>query len=385
MEYVIALDQGSSSSRALAIDSRGRVAAMAQVPVRTRYPGPGCVEHDALDLARTQERALDSVLRRLPKKASVAALGITAQRSTIVLWDSKTGKPCAPALSWQDGRAAPLVAPLLDRQRFVHERTGLYLTPYYSAPKIRWLLENAPQVRDLAGSGRLRVGPISTYLLWRLTGGEVFAVDPTMAQRMLLLDIRSMAWDEELIALFGIPRESLPAILPTVGRWGTVVRGGRRIPVYACVGDQQSAAVGQGAQDTGEGVLNYGTGAFFLLHTGERAHRVPGLLTSVALTREAALRPFSSRAPCTRRHHLRLAPEISACSRIPSRPTRSAARRRPPQTSEALPRVIPRSPQDASGRSRPSAGWAPRAGTIRPRPCSLASLRAPGARTSCGP
>ncbi|MEK7657272.1 MAG: FGGY family carbohydrate kinase, partial [Elusimicrobiota bacterium] len=246
----------------------------------------------ALDLARTQERALDSVLRRLPKKASVAALGITAQRSTIVLWDSKTGKPCAPALSWQDGRAAPLVAPLLDRQRFVHERTGLYLTPYYSAPKIRWLLENAPQVRDLAGSGRLRVGPISTYLLWRLTGGEVFAVDPTMAQRMLLLDIRSMAWDEELIALFGIPRESLPAILPTVGRWGTVVRGGRRIPVYACVGDQQSAAVGQGAQDTGEGVLNYGTGAFFLLHTGERAHRVPGLLTSVALTRESRAPTF---------------------------------------------------------------------------------------------
>lgn len=292
MEYVIALDQGSSSSRALAVDSSGKVAAMAQFPVKTRYPGPGCVEHDALDLARTQERALDSVLRRLPKNAPVAALGITAQRSTVVLWDSKTGKPCAPALSWQDGRAASLVAPLLDRRESVHERTGLYLTPYYSAPKIRYLLENVPQARDLAGAGRLRVGPVSTFLLWRLSGGEVFSSDPTMAQRTLLFDIRSLAWDPELLSLFGVSAESLPSIVPTVGNWGTIERGGRRIPVFACIGDQQSAAVGQGAVSPGEGVLNYGTGAFFLLHTGERAHRVKGLLTSVALTRESSPAAF---------------------------------------------------------------------------------------------
>ncbi|MBI5201117.1 MAG: glycerol kinase [Elusimicrobia bacterium] len=282
---VLALDQGSSSSRAIAWTPDGRALARAQVPVRTRYPKAGWVEHDPLELARSQERALDLVLERLPKSVEVAALGLASQRSTIVLWDAKTGKPVGPAPSWQDGRASALVAPMQDRQAWTHERTGLYLTPYYSAPKLRWLLENVPQARAAADAGTLRAGPVASFLLWRLTGGERFAADPTLAQRTLLYNLRSGAWDEELLALFKIPHGILPSVGPTVGDLGAIRRKGRVLPVRALLGDQQAAAAALGGGEPGSGVLNYGTGAFFLLHTGAAQHRVPGLLTSVAWQR----------------------------------------------------------------------------------------------------
>jgi len=286
---VIALDQGSSSSRAIAFDAAGRAVAAAQRPVRTRQPRPGWFEHDALELARTIESSLDEVLAALPKAVEVAGVGLACQRSTVVFWDAKTGKPAAAAPSWQDGRAAEVIAPLQDRQAWAHERTGLYLTPYYSGPKIRWFLENAPAVRRLADAGRLRIGPVSTWLVWRLTGGQVFAADPTTAQRMMLLDLRSLDWDPELLSLFGVPRAALPEIRPSAGSWGSCRRRGRALPFLAAVGDQQAAALALGAGEPGASVANYGTGAFFLHNTGEQSRRIPGLLTSAAPT--AAGRP----------------------------------------------------------------------------------------------
>ncbi|MFH1725577.1 MAG: FGGY family carbohydrate kinase [Elusimicrobiota bacterium] len=284
-EIVIALDQGSSSSRALAFDPKGRVVARAQFPVATFLPRPGWYEHDATELAGTLERALDTVLGRLPRKARVVGVGIAAQRSTVVLWDTETGRPVCRAPSWQDARAAGLVAPLQQdprRQAEVREKTGLHLTPFYSAPKIRFLLDQTPKARLMADKGRLAIGPVSSYALWRLTRGEVFRTDPSMGQRMLLYNLRRGCWDAGLLSLFRIPRATLPEIVPTAGEWGVIARKGRRMPVLAVMGDQQSAALGQGGSEPGVGVLNYGTGAFFLLHTGEELHRLPGLLTSVA-------------------------------------------------------------------------------------------------------
>ncbi|MBI4425342.1 MAG: glycerol kinase [Elusimicrobia bacterium] len=282
---VVALDQGSGSSRALAVAADGTVVARAQFPVRTRYPRAGWVEHDALGLARSQERALDQVLDALSKRTEVAALGIASQRSTFVLWDSRTGRPLTQAPSWQDGRAFELAARLQDRQAWTHERTGLYLTPYYSAPKIRWFLDNVPSTREIAQAGALRAAPVASYLLWRLSEGAAFLADPTLAQRTLLFDLRSLAWSHELLGLFGVPAGCLPAIAPSIGDLGLVRRKGRVIPVRAMIGDQQAAAAALGGGEPGAGVLNYGTGAFFLLHTGATQHRVPGLLTSAAWQR----------------------------------------------------------------------------------------------------
>lgn len=290
-QVVVALDQGSSSSRALAIDARGRVVARAQHKVRSAYPRAGWSEHDALDLARTVERALDEVLASLPERDEVLGVGLACQRSTIVFWDAETGKPVCPAPSWQDGRAAALVAPLQAHQARAHETTGLYLTPYYSAPKIRWTLDHVPAARALAEKGRLRIGPVSTWLYWRLTGGKVFAADPTTAQRTMLFSLRTCDWDPFMLELFGVPRAALPEIRPSSGDWGQVKRGGRTLALRAVVGDQQAAALGLGGRAPGSAIANYGTGAFFLLNTGSAQHRIPGLLTSIGAT-SAAREPY---------------------------------------------------------------------------------------------
>lgn len=284
-EVLIALDQGSGSSRALAFDVRGRILARAQVAIKTFYPRPGWVEHDAEDIRRSQERALDRVLAAIPSSARILGLGLACQRSTIAAWDSRSGRPLCRVLSWQDGRAGGLLKGLSADPHRVHEMTGLYLNPYYSAPKLRWMLENEPKVRRAAEAGTLRVGPMASYLLWRWTRGEVFAADPSLGQRTLLMNVRSLDWDSELLAQFGVPSAALPKILPSSGFWGSIHRSGRKLPVLAVLGDQQSAALGLGADVPGAGVLNHGTGAFFLLNTGEQDRRVPGLLTSVAWQR----------------------------------------------------------------------------------------------------
>ena len=284
-EAVLALDQGSSSSRVVAFDSSGNVLARAQRPVRTFRPKDGWHEHDPEELARTLESALDEVLRRLPKTVDIVAAGLACQRSTVVFFDRATLEPASRAPSWMDGRASALLGPLAGRQSEVHARSGLYLTPYYSAPKIRWFLDHDAKVRALAESGRLVAAPVSTFLIARLTKGDVLAADHTMAQRTLLLNLDRLDWDDELLSAFGVSRELLPALRPTLGGWATVERKGRRFPLLACAGDQQAAAAGLGAREPGAAVANFGTGAFLLVHAGERTSRIPGLLTTVAWTR----------------------------------------------------------------------------------------------------
>ena len=257
---------------------------MAQRPVRTRRPRAGWVEHDPLELARTLESALDSVLGKLGSRDRVLAAGLAVQRSTIVFCERGTFRPAAAAPSWMDGRAAEFVAPLQERQGEVHGLSGLYATPYYSAPKIRWLLDRSPQVHALADSGRLLCAPVSTFIAARLTRGAVVAADPTCAQRTLLMNLDTAAWDPGLLALFGLSADMLPSIRSSAGDWGVIERKGRKIPLLATVGDQQSAAIGLGAANEGDAVANYGTGAFLLRHTGPRHERAPGLLASVAAT-----------------------------------------------------------------------------------------------------
>jgi len=283
-DLLLALDQGSSSSRAVVFDLKGKVVALAQRPVKTKRPKAGWAEHDPRELASTLEASLDAVLSKLGPKDRVLGAGLAAQRSTIVFCDRETLKPVAPAPSWMDGRAAEFTAALQDRQGEVHGLSGLYATPYYSASKIRWFLDRDAKVRALADAGKLLCAPVSTFIAARLTGGKVVAADPTCAQRTLLMNLDSMTWDDGLLALFGLPAGILPSIHPSAGDWGVIERKGRRIPLLATVGDQQSAAVGLGASSEGEAVANYGTGAFLLRHTGPRPERAPGLLASCAPT-----------------------------------------------------------------------------------------------------
>lgn len=278
---VLALDQGSSSSRVIAFDERGKILASAQRPVRTFQPRAGWFEHDAGELALSLERCLDDVIVKLPKKIEILGAGLACQRSTVVFWDKSTGKPAARAPSWQDGRAVEITAALQDQREHVHKVTGLYLTPYYSAPKIRWYLDHEPQVRRLADAGTLAVAPVSSWLTWRLTGGLVFAADPTTAQRTLLLDMAALKWDAGLLSFFGVPAGALPEVRPSAADWGFIERKGRRFPILASIGDQQAAALGLGARREGAAVANYGTGAFLLVNAGHEPRRAPGLLTSV--------------------------------------------------------------------------------------------------------
>ncbi len=283
-DLLLALDQGSSSSRAIVFDLTGHVVVSAQKAVKTNRPKEGWVDHDPLELAKTMEAVLDTVLSKLNSSDKVHAAGLAVQRSTIVFCDNKTFAPAAKAPSWMDGRAVSEIAPLLGRQAEVHQKTGLYATPYYSAPKIRWFLDHVAKVRALADSGRLLCAPVSTFLAARLTKGAVVASDPTCAQRTLLMNLDTMAWDPGLVALFGLTTDMLPSIRSSAGDWGVIERKGRRIPLLATVGDQQAAAIGLGASNEGDAVANYGTGAFLLRHTGPRAERAPGLLASAAAT-----------------------------------------------------------------------------------------------------
>ena len=283
-DVILALDQGSSSSRAALFDLKGRIVALAQRPVRTKRPKAGWAEHDPIELAQTLESAMDAVLSKLGPKDHVLGAGLAVQRSTIIFCDRRSLKPAAPAPSWMDGRAGEFVGPIQDRQDEVHGLSGLYATPYYSAPKIRWFLDRDAKVRALADANQLLCAPVSTFIAARLTKGAVVAADPTCAQRTLLMNLDAASWDPKLLSLFGLSDAMLPSIHSSVGDWGVIERKGLKIPLLATVGDQQAAAIGLGASNEGEAVANYGTGAFLLRHTGQTPERAPGLLASCAAT-----------------------------------------------------------------------------------------------------
>ena len=278
-KFIIALDQGSSASRALAIDEKGQAAARVSRAVETRRPAEGLAEFDAWTLLTGQLDALQGVLNQVGA-GNVAGIAVASQRSSVVFWDRLTGRPVAPALSWQDGRAAAEAGEASLPQDAVHQLTGLYKTPFYAAPKITWTLKNIPEAAQAARDGRLCVGPVASYIIWHLTGGKTFACDPTQAQRMLLLNISTLNWDEQLLGAFGVERAWLPQIKRTADDYGVFSYEEHSIPVRVCVGDQQAALCALRVV-AGGACINYGTGAFFMRNTGRQCHLLPGLLTSV--------------------------------------------------------------------------------------------------------
>ncbi|QZA33680.1 glycerol kinase GlpK [Hydrogenibacillus sp. N12] len=284
---VLALDQGTTSSRAIVFDREGRPLGAGRRPIRQHYPRPGWVEHDPEELFRSVvEAGREALAAAGVGPEAVTAIGITNQRETAIVWERRTGRPVHPAIVWQDRRTAEW----LDRLRaegvegFVRERTGLLLDPYFSASKVRWILE-ATGRRDEAKQGDLAFGTVDSWLIDRLTGGRVHGTDPSNASRTLLFSLADGAWDPALLALFDVPEAMLPEIRPSDGPFGVAEARwfGAEIPIAGVLGDQQAALFGQAAFSPGEGKNTLGTGAFLLLHTGEwPAIAEAGLLATVA-------------------------------------------------------------------------------------------------------
>ncbi len=282
---LLAIDQGTTSTRALVFDGAGKPMALAQEPLRQIYPANGWVEHDPEEIWAATLAVCGRAVGEVGGAARIKAIGITNQRETSVIWDRRTGMPVMNAIVWQDRRGAARCAELkaAGHEAAIQGKTGLLVDSYFSATKVEWVLRNVPGVRERARRGELAFGTIDSFLLWRLTGGAVHATDATNAARTMLFDIRRGVWDDDLLALFDIPRAALPEVRDTAGVFGTSTLLGRPIPIAALVGDQQGALVGQACFDAGMTKSTYGTGCFVLVNTGPKAlvsrHR---LLTTVA-------------------------------------------------------------------------------------------------------
>ncbi|NLT42881.1 MAG: glycerol kinase GlpK [Anaerolineae bacterium] len=288
MHYILALDQGTTSSRAILFDESGAAVASSQLEFAQIYPEPGQVEHRPEDIWQSQREAAEACLESAQVSArDVAAIGIANQRETTLLWDAHTGEPAHNAIVWQDRRTAPICEELRSAglAPLVAERTGLVLDPYFSGTKIMWLLRNQPGLRERAERGDVLFGTVDTYLLWRLTGGRVHATDPSNASRTLLYNLRTGDWDSELLDALSIPRAILPEVLPTAGSFGETNAEflGHSVPVTGMAGDQQAALFGQMCLDPGQAKNTYGTGCFVLLNIGSQL-KIPkgGLLATVA-------------------------------------------------------------------------------------------------------
>ena len=286
--HILAIDQGTTSSRAILFDAGLKVRAIAQEEFPQHYPAPGWVEHDPADLWSSVAGTARAVIEKAGITArDIAAIGITNQRETTLIWDRKTGQPLHRAIVWQDRRTAEACAALKDagHEAMITERTGLLLDPYFSGTKIRWLLDNVPGARDRAARGELAFGTVDSYLIWNLTGGRVHATDATNAARTLIYNIARGEWDAEICALLDIPMSLLPEVRDCAADYG-VTRAdlfGREIPILGVAGDQQAATVGQACFQPGMMKSTYGTGCFALLNTG--TDRVPSknrLLTTIA-------------------------------------------------------------------------------------------------------
>ncbi len=288
MNYILALDQGTTSSRALLFDRAGAVVATAQREFRQSFPLAGWVEHDANEIWRTQLVVAREVLAKTQiSPDQVAAIGITNQRETTVLWDRKTGEPLAPAIVWQDRRTAGRCDALRAQgnEAMIQKKTGLQLDAYFSATKLEWLLDKVPGARQRAQTDELAFGTIDSWLLWKLTGGRVHATDASNASRTMLFNIHALAWDDELLRLFNVPHSVLPQVLPSSGELGVadVALLGAAIPITGMAGDQQAATFGQACFHPGMAKTTYGTGCFMLMNTGAVApHSRHRLLGTVA-------------------------------------------------------------------------------------------------------
>ncbi len=286
MTYLLALDQGTTSSRSILFDLAGRVVATAQREFTQHYPKPGWVEHDAEEIWETQLRTAREVLKKAGvKPAEIAGIGITNQRETTVVWDRKTGKPVHRAIVWQDRRTAGFCDRLKARgaEPMIRHKTGLVVDAYFSATKLNWILNHVPKAKELAKAGRLAFGTVDTWLLWKLTGGRVHATDVSNASRTMLYDITTGSWDAELLKLFRVPASALPEVRPSSGVFGETTLLGGTLPIAGIAGDQQAALFGQVCTRPGMVKNTYGTGCFMLMHTGtKRIASGNNLLTTVA-------------------------------------------------------------------------------------------------------
>ena len=288
MTYLLALDQGTSSSRSIVFDERGRIVALAQRELPQIYPQPGWVEHDALEIWRTQLETAREALHKAGLKAKdIRALGITNQRETTVIWNRKTGQPIHHAIVWQDRRAEPTCVQLRAQghEAVIQQKTGLLIDAYFSGTKLKWLLDNVPGARASAERDELAFGTIDSWLMWQLTGGTLHATDVSNASRTMLFNVHSNRWDDDLLQLLGIPPSLMPKVLPSSAHFGDTRAEllGHAIPIGGVAGDQQSALFGQACFKAGMAKNTYGTGCFMLMHTGKQfqtSHN--GLLTTSA-------------------------------------------------------------------------------------------------------
>ena len=288
MTYLLALDQGTSSSRSIVFDEHGHIVALAQQELPQIYPKPGWVEHDLKEIWRTQLATAREVLAKANIKASdIRALGITNQRETTALWNRKTGQPIHHAIVWQDRRAEATCAALREqgKEKLIQSKTGLLIDAYFSGTKLKWLLDNVPGARAQAERGELAFGTIDSWLMWQLTGGALHATDVSNASRTMLFNVHTNQWDDELLELLGIPPSLMPKVLPSSAHYGDVRPDllGHAIAIGGVAGDQQSALFGQACFKAGMAKNTYGTGCFMLMHTGgqfQTSHN--GLLTTSA-------------------------------------------------------------------------------------------------------
>jgi len=288
MTYLLALDQGTSSSRSIVFDNLGQIVSMAQRELPQIFPQPGWVEHDPMEIWHGQIATAREALSKAGLSASdIAAIGITNQRETTVVWNRKTGLPIHHAIVWQDRRAEPTCVQLREQglAQTIQQKTGLLIDAYFSGTKLKWILDNVPNARAQAKRGELAFGTIDCWLIWQLTNGKVHATDVSNASRTMLFNVRTNQWDAELLKLLDIPAELLPSVLPSSSIFGQVSADilGASIPIGGVAGDQQSALFGQACFKSGMAKNTYGTGCFMLMHVGDVFQTsTNGLLTTSA-------------------------------------------------------------------------------------------------------
>ena len=287
-KYILALDQGTTSSRCILFDKGGNICSMAQKEFTQYYPEPGWVEHDPMEIWSSQLAVATEAMARLGAKAAdIEAIGITNQRETTIVWDRETGQPVYPAIVWQCRRTADRIIELTrdGMDRTVREKTGLIPDAYFSASKIEWILDHVEGAREKAEAGKLLFGTVDTWLIWQLTKGNVHVTDYTNASRTMLFNIHTLTWDEELLSLFHIPKSMLPEVKPSSCIYGCTDEHlmGEKIPIAGAAGDQQAALFGQCCFEEGEVKNTYGTGSFILMNTGKKPIlSKSGLLTTIA-------------------------------------------------------------------------------------------------------
>ena len=289
-QYILSLDQGTSSSRAIVFDRKGQICSMAQREFTQYFPKPGWVEHNPHEIWSSQASVIAEAIAAIDINGlNIAGIGITNQRETTIVWDRETEEPVYNAIVWQDRRTSEYCDSLKaeGKTEWIREKTGLIIDAYFSATKIKWILDNVPGARERAEKGKLMFGTVDTWLIWRLTRGEVHVTDPSNASRTMLFNIRTLQWDEELLKLFDIPASMMPEVRSSSEVYGATKTTifAHKVPIAGIAGDQQAALFGQACFSPGEAKNTYGTGCFLLMNTGERLYRSNnGLLSTIAIS-----------------------------------------------------------------------------------------------------